>query len=533
MRTCQRCGEEYPDTDIRTLCGYCMTPLASATPSKPAPSPEPLSMPASGAMLQPDVMASGAMLQPDVTIPQLSFIELTPADGAQLTMPSIALPAMPEGLTLPDAPFLPEAPTPVAMPAAEPAPQDPLVPNKPGPIRRPLTPQPHPDVPQPPLIPEPEEEPEPLVPVPAPQPVPTPAPTPEEPVPVGFTQARALPAEQVSTARAYALFFWLAATTCFFLTLVLLMRGPENGFVKFLGITATIWGGIALARQARYRGLIHAVTVTPVAPVRLGATVPFRLVVGVLNDAQINSAALVLTGVEKALEREGKTTTTHVHAFHTKPLQVKTPRVWTCGQEYAAIVAVPLPSAAPSSFNGRSYFIEWTLELHVDIANGPNIKERVVLNVLPQRQGKAALPTAAPGYHLPELGPLNAAISFTCPVTEKNMPIFRSGQQVPFALRLTPQPEMKGQRIWVELSYTILGKGEPEALAVTRQQFPIDKWIGANHEERGMLDLPLNAPPTYDGRHMHLHWSVTVRHDLPWGQDRRQVFEVLVLPMEM
>jgi len=261
--------------------------------------------------------------------------------------------------------------------------------------------------------------------------------------------------------------------------------------------------------------------------------VPVTLAAEVVNTALITGAELVLTGVERVVQGSGKSARAYTTIFHSHSIRIPTPPQWEGGHEYVATVPVPLPPNKPSSFAGRQNFIEWTATLRVAIGNGADVEESAPVPVLPQRVGGPPRPPASPGYNLPALGPLNAAISFTCPVTGENMPVFHAGQQVPYVLRLAPQGNFKGHRVWVELAYQVTGQGDHEALTVTRRHVLIEQKSAAAVEERGLLDIPPTAPLTYDGAHLRLHWAVTVRHEQPWGQDQRQVFEVLMVPMDV
>lgn len=526
MRKCPKCGAEYADTDFRTLCSYCMVSLkeaSAATPVAGTPAgPIQVGGPES-AQSAPAPIIPATIAMPEVTIPEM------------------AMPAPPASVEIaePDAPaeILPQRDTevePALEIVLEPEPeQEPEVARRPGPYRRPLTPQPNPAVPQPPIIPEPEPNPEtePAVPVPVPAPRPAPQPTPEpqpaEPVPSARV-GEALKPDELASSRsafgAYLFFGFLSGTVC-----LLLLPNLDRPFTLLL-LAGLGWLTYYLLRQALYRGAIGAVKVAPLRRLELGETAPLEAVVSVVRDLAVTDVEITLTGQERAVRGEGKNATTHRHTFYEKTVRIPAPAAWAGGHRMVLKAGVPLPDAAPPSFSGRKNHIEWSARLWVGITGAPDVRERIPLTVVPCRKGTLP-PNAQPVYNLPELGPLNAQIGFTCPLSVNNLPVFEIGKAIPFSLRMQPEGDFAQQRVFVELMYLISGSGDNENQVVARQSFPIAFWQGdPNHAEESLLTIPPGSPITYNGTHVRIHWAVAVRHEQPWGRDRRQVFEVLVVP---
>ena len=518
MRKCQKCGAEYANTDFRTLCSYCMSNLAAAPVDAPAEemTTGPISM--GGPIDEPPVIPT-TITMPEITMPEFTLPEMAP--GPDISMMGEGELLAPEEAAAPD-PVLPEFPP------------------RPGPYRPPLTPQPNPAVPQPPITPEPERQPG----VPAPQPAPVPAPRPQpvpqpvpqpmpvpqpaEPSPTGkIVQGNPIPAEKISEAKVVTAAYGFLCVVCAILALTALFSGLD-----FFGLIFSIGLGYLayyFGRQMSYRSAIEsAKAVLPERLAGLGETIPVEITITPVRDIRVTAVNVTLLGEERAIKGSGKTRQVFRHSFVTQVVRVQCQSQWHGGYQHRATVFVTIPADAAPSFAGQHNFIEWSITLNATIDGVPNIRERIPL-VVAARQPGAPSPDGRPVYQLPQLGPLNAQIGFNCPVTEQNMPIFPAGRQIPYQLRLNPQGDYAKQRVWVELSYAVNGSGDSENMVISRHPFSIENWIGdPQRTESGTLLIP--PPPTFHGTHVRIFWAVTVRHEKPWGQDSRQVFEVLVTP---
>ncbi|MHB0937268.1 MAG: hypothetical protein ACYC6A_12840 [Armatimonadota bacterium] len=512
MRKCPKCGEQYADTDFRTLCSNCMVSLEQASSTAPA------------------AVAPAGPIQ--VGGPESALSAPAPIIPTTITMPEIVVPEMTvppgSGIAMPAPPAAPEETPPELEIVLEPEDAP-----KPGPYRPPLTPQPNPAVPQPPFLPMPEREPElePSVPAPAPAPrrTPQPVPTPEpgEPAPSARLGDVLKPDELNSNRSAfgvYLFFGFVTGTICF-----LLLPHLDNPFNLFL-LAGLGWLTYYLFRQALYRSAVSAVAVAPTRRLRLGDPVPLHAIISVVRDLAVTDAEITLIGEERAVRGEGKGSTTYRNTFYEKKVRIPTPPSWTGGHKMLLDASVPMPASAPASFIGRKNHIEWSATLWVGITGMPDVRQRVPLTIIPFCEG-APQPNARPVYHLPELNPLNAQIGFTCPLSSGNLPVFEVGKAIPFSLRMRPEGDFAQQRVFVELMYLVSGSGDPENQVVARQSFSVAYWQGdPDHVEDSLLTVPPGSPVTYDGTHVRIHWAVAIRHEQPWGRDRRQVFEVLVVP---
>ena len=502
MRTCPKCGAEYADTDFRTLCGYCMSSLAPATaiPSTETPASRPVQV--GGEQSATSVIPITVPL-PEITVPEFALPWAAPA---------------------PEMPVPPQDERPPAETALEP--KD--APRKPGPYRPPLTPQPNPAIPQPLIIPVPEPEREPAVPQPAPVPQPVPWPEPDEPQPTA-TMGRVMTAEELSTGRLVYIFYFMAGIGAIVLGLSIVTQ--VSGAFWQLGILLLMIAVTgSLMRKALYHSIIHAVKITAGDQARPGESVPLEVSIGILREVDVSDVELTLTGNERATRGTGSSATTYRHTFYRRKVRMPAPSRWPGEREVILHVDVPIPTDAIPSFAGRRNAIEWSTELWVGITGLPDIRERMPVTVAPVWRATPPL-EQTPVYELPQLGPLNAQLGLRCPVAAEHLPIFQLGRAVPFVLRMSPQGDFQGQRVSVELACLISGSGESENLMVARQTCTVDSWLDdPGHEERGVLAIPPNAPVTYSGKHLRIHWAVTVRHEKPWGQDSRQIFEVQVVP---
>jgi len=545
MRKCPKCGVEYADTDFRTLCSNCMVNLVHVPSAAQAPavSTGPIQAGGSEAILS----APAPIIPITIAIPEIKVPDIAMPPGGAFSM---SAPSPGGGAMAPIAPPVETMPRPDAVLTPEQAAREALLPEleiilepepeaapQPGPYRPPLTPQPNPAVPQPPILPMPapdqEPEPEPAVPVPAPvpkprpTPQPVPMPEPDEPAPSARLGEALQPAEMTSSRSAfgvYLFFGFVTGTICFFL-----FPHLDNLFniILLIGLG---WLTYYLFRQALYRSAVSAVTMAPTRRLRLGDPVPLQAAVSVARDLAVTDVEITLTGQERAVRGEGKGSTTYRHTFYEKKVRIPAPPAWAGGHKMLINAGVPMPVTAPPSFTGRKNTIEWSALLWVGITGMPDVRERVPLTVVSFCKGKSQ-PNAHPVYNLPELGPLNAQIGFTCPLSAGNLPVFEVGKAVPFNLRMKPDGDFAQQRVFVELMYLVSGSGDTENQVVARQSFSVAYWQGdPNHVEEAALTVPPGSPITYDGTHVRIHWAVAIRHEQPWGRDRRQVFEVLVVP---
>jgi len=455
----------------------------------------------------------------------------------EIVMPEIVMPTFASELELPaSAAAVVEAPTQDApAPVASPA-------TPPYPYRPPLTPQPEPEIPQPAIVPEipqpgrtpapqpvpaprpaPAPQPAPM-PQPYPQPQPTPTPAPGEPAPTA-TIIKGAPVAQADadatkmSAIAHGVFCAFAAVIAFPLFF-------SGGIGLLFGIGFAMLAYYA-GRKAAMQSTYQAVRVIVPRQARPGETVAVPIEISLLRDLAVRHLALTLTGRERAVRGSGKSRREFCHLFCTQTYRIQASRLWQGGYRYAAEIHVQIPEEAPTSFTGRHNFIEWQLALTGDATPwAPNIAERVPVAVTsPPHRGQLA--ASQPVYRLPQLGLLNAEIGFTCPVNAANIPIFPIGTEIPYRLRLNPQGDCARQRVCVELAYETQGAGDKERLTVARDSYDIGAWTDdPGHTKHGSFIIV--PPPTYLGAHVRIRWSVTVRHEKPWGLDNAQVFEVQV-----
>ncbi len=498
MRKCPRCGTEYADTDFRTMCGSCLVnlvPMEASDTATPKPVTGPVRVESANAPVAaiPLTITLVEIVMPELTLPEVSTPEL---------------PASPEA-TLAAQPALPE----------------------PGPIPAPLTPQPNPAIPQPPIIPLPSPEQEP-VPVPVPVPQPQPRPQPDEPHPTaGAPQVRrVLNAAELSEGRGHSTLAGLGAVVVAILLLFQLHGlGEDFSFFGLLWLGILVAGLIALVRVAIFRSAIHSIKVAPLTPLCLGVVTTIEVTIRTLRELPIDAVQLRFVAEERAEIGSGKSRRVYTHSLFDRTAGLPTLPRWPGERELVFATRLTVPVDAIPSFSGRSNGINWRAELWVGIPGWyPDIRQTVPLTVLPVRTPAAPLPMSAPAYTLPELKELNARIAFTCPVTERNMPIFQPGQRIPFILSIAPGGSAPAPYLWVELGYRVSGSGSTEFTQVANLSFPTERWSTGRCD--GELTLPPASPITYTGTHVKIAWSITVRQAISWHQDRRQIFEVKVVP---
>jgi len=508
MRKCVKCGAEYADTDFRTLCGYCMGNVGAAAPAQAAPGAGPVQAGVSASEpARPAPIIPITITLPEITIPEIGLPNTAPWPEPRAPAPHHE-PFEPPLTPQPN----PEVPQPTIIPL-------------PQPEREPAVPQPMPQpgpAPQPAPMPQPEPQPQPM-----PQPQPIPRPAPSEPAP-GASVGRALRPDEMAASRSTLWLYLIVAGACGVICIILLNH-PFAGFpIKQFFLILTGWLTYYFFRQALYRSAVSSTRLAPKGRLRLAEPLSLEAVIAVIREVGVSGIEITLTGEERAVKRSGDSSTTYRHSFYTKTARVNSPPKWPGGYEVRLAATLPLPGTAPPSFAGRKNSIIWSANLRVGLVGLPDVRLRVPLNVLPGR-GEPPPPNAHLAYRLPELGPLNAEIGFTCPLSTEKLPIFEVGREVSFTLRLNPQGDFAQQRIFVELGYLISGSGDSENMTVASQSFPI--WQGnPDRLEKGVLVVPPAVLVTYDGTHLRIRWAVTVRHEVPWGRDHRQVFEVKMAP---
>ncbi|HEY3417754.1 MAG TPA: hypothetical protein VGM23_12795, partial [Armatimonadota bacterium] len=304
MRRCPKCGAEYGDADIRTMCGSCLVSLVpgGAAASETAP-----------AAAGPVSFGPGAM-EPLVAPPPL--INVT------VTMPEVSLPPIPE---------VPQIPSPPGAPEQEP-----------GPIEPPLTPQPNPNVP-PPFIPLPQPAPVPApVPTPGPEPQPQPSPMPQpqpapRPEPGHGADVAPLTMQPMNPGslpgyKTRAALYGIAAGVCGFITITFLygVAAEDFNLGTLLLLSGLCWLTVYLIRQAIYASAIESAKIIVKHSGQLGATLPVEVSVGCLRDITVTDAEITLTAEERAISGggSGKSRSTYSHVLHTAKVPLKATGQW-------------------------------------------------------------------------------------------------------------------------------------------------------------------------------------------------------------
>lgn len=85
------------------------------------------------------------------------------------------------------------------------------------------------------------------------------------------------------------------------------------------------------------------------------------------------------------------------------------------------------------------------------------------------------------------------------------------------------------QGVRLELGYTTEGRGDTDGKIVDRQQFRVDDWGRLSAPFR--VDVPGDAPISYDGRLIRLRWSITATVMIKMGLDRPLEIPVVVVPV--
>lgn len=491
MRVCPKCGAEYAETDIRSMCGSCLVSLVAA---KAAP-------------------ASVA------TTADVGPVTLGTSSATPLVLPTITLPTFEAAMPEIPAPQFPEVPQ-------IPAPQPPLEPVEPGPMPSPLTPQPDPDLPQPTIIPTPQ---------PAPVPVPSPVPPgPTQPSSSASAVRRRLRAEEVTSGREISAVFSVLGGLAAIIAVVAMTSMRSGNFGPFQVIVPGVFGVLAVLaiRHAIFLGVIRSVKITPKDSIYLGAPLSLDIVIDTLKAVPVTEATITLIGEERAVSGGGKSKTVYQHTFCTQKVYLPTPAYWPGEAEMAFPTVVHIPADAPASYAGRDNAIDWSAVLWVGIPGWyPDIRQKLKLAVPPTRKGTPPAVLGVMQIPLTALKDLNATLLLECATGENGAPLLAAGQQVAYQLRIEPSTDSPQQRVWVELAYDVSGAGNKEGTTVTRHPCFRQGWqAGAPQTEQGTFTVPRNGPISFDGVHVIIRWVLIIRHDLPWQAAQRHVIEVVVEP---
>lgn len=488
MRKCPKCGTGYADTDFRTICGACMVDLV------PVADDAPLASEVQSGPVALDVLAPAPAPIITVTIPTV-----------EVAIPEISPPHMP------NIPGLPEG---------EPAEPEP------GPIPSPVTPQPNPNPAVPPLIPLPQ---------PTPVPVPVP-PAPAQPAANDTVGRRIVTLEDSQRSRASTTLYTFWSVICgggtVFLFLPLWLRG-DAGFFGFLLSAGGTIATVACIRHAIYTQTISNATVTTVTPPRLGGPLLLRVAIGSLRNIEVTAAEVVVEAQETAVRGSGKSRSTYRHTAFSRQIALPLPRQWKANEELSTTVEIPIPANAPTTFIGSSNRIEWQIRLNGVIPGWyPDIRVKTDLAMLPILVGQPPLTPREYRYSLPELCDLHGEVQLLCgQEAGVRRPIFAAGSRVPFTLSINPVAGAPNQKIWMELGYQVDGSGNDEKHTVVRVAcFPGGWEPDMPQTVAGVLEIPLDIPITYLGTHVSVDWQLTVRHEIPWKTDKRQIIPVLLVP---
>lgn len=517
MRCCPKCGEKYDDHDIRTLCSSCLVSLISCDETE-------------------DSSVSVSHAGP-ITVGSPISMETMTMPTAMTTLPTITIPEV----RLPE---IPEPTIPTEVPQIPPAPSQPTI----APDTPPLMPQPDPDYPQPTIIPEPT-------------PMPVPPQQPQEPMPVAPAPAQQahpvddIPSSQIKRENAKGkpqqyltndeqimgklssvLYAIMGGIVCLIAVVNLFStRAEDFGFWTLVVNGGLLFLGVYLVRQAIYRSVIQRAKLVVVGTPCLGKVLCFDATIGVLRTVPVTGGTLTVTAEEEAVSGSGKSQTTHRRTIFTRTLPLTLPEQWRAGSIITLTPQCAIPIDAVPSFKGKHNSIKWKAQLWVGIPGFyPDVRLTVPLYVPAVRiQSEQQEAVPCPRYALTNLGDLNAEITLDCPIGPNKLPCLHAGRSVPFSLDITPKKIQENEAIWVELSYQISGDGDGETMIVSRVPCFRRGWhADTQQQEQATLTIPKDAPITYHGTHVRVDWMVSVKKEIPWKKDLRQIFEVHVVPDE-
>jgi hypothetical protein len=565
MRKCPKCGTTYSDSDLRTMCSSCLVNLErvdEASAMTEMETPGPISL---GQITPPGTAPGELPALPEVTLP--------PAPPP--VMPEIALPASPEPL-LPEPAPVPEAPAPAGLVIPEP-PQAPdfaalrnlyvstkddasLTPDTlaaaeleatapvPPPVATPPAAYAAPDAPPmmgpdevalPPgpvafELPGANATPPPLV--SAPPPPATARPIEKdwgsEAVDAPTITAQPLDQNAMLTAKTRSGGFVFLAILCGIITLFTLFgTSPADfSFFTLVLVSVLVIGVIVFLRKAIYYSAIDTVTLKPQYQPVLGAMLPLQVAVDVLKDIPVTDVEVTLTAQERAIDRGSKSDTTHQHIIYTQTARIPAGGQWTGGQSMFFTANLAIPAELPPSFTGKHNFIEWSAALWVGIPGWyPDIRQKLPLTVRPLVAG-APLPAIEPrAFSLPELPGLTAYLALSCAMKD-GWPLLQAGSEVPFTLAITTKDGASNERLRVELAYHITGSGDHEDRNIAAVTCFPGGWSAGTQDYTDTLRIPADVPVSYEGHHLRIRWTLTVRHEVAWQLDKVQVFNLTMVP---
>ncbi len=546
MRKCPKCGTTYSDSDLRTMCSGCLVNLERvddtdalvemATPGPISlgpitpPSSEPALPPSTGSF---ELAPAPPPVLPEITLPEppapreapdpridvdaaLNAEEHTLAELAA-TAPPVEAPPTPMTTVTPPPSMRPEAATPPLPtgPDTTGSPVGPLALDLDLPAANPTPPPLQRSAPAPPVA----------------KPVPPSGWVREEPVAAPVT-ARPLTPGAIGAASGRSGGFIFLAFFCGVIALLTLFNTSPGDFNP--GTLLVVGGMIMLlivaVRKAIYYGVIQSAELTPLVLPALGAVVPVRVTIGVLKDIPVTDIEVTLIARERAVSRGGKNDSASTHELYTQTVRIPAGDIWAGGQAMSFIANLAVPPDAPPSFAGRNNFIEWALKLWVGIPGwNPDIRITTPIDVRPLLQN--GTPPAIIEHNLPApaLSELHARVTLQCAATGSD-PQLQTGSDVPVTVTINPAEGNADQRLSLELAYHITGSGTGEDRNVAALVCFPSGWSAGSQSMSGTLRIPTGMPISYDGRHIRIRWTLSLRQQAPWQFDKVQAYEVVMAP---
>lgn len=538
MRQCPKCGEQYADTDFRTLCSQCMVSLETVTA---VPAATPMDQPGPVSLGGPS--ASGPSIAPTITIPSIDIamptIDVVMPSSATMPMmdgymPQMAMPAMdavmPQSSMMPPVESVPGTAVSVQTSASLTA-AAPEIAAKPA-ISATVDAQPIPPV---------RSFPPPSAPVGPASPATTAAAratattasiTPTAPA------TRSIAADDKVSGQASKGLMWFVGGILGFIAFFSwmgLVSAPDGG--RFFWSVVWTLGCVATIRHAIYRSAIAYAKIVPMADPRLGGMLPVEIIIGALTPVEVSAAKLTLVAQEVIAEGQGKQSKTYRETETLLRREVPLPAIrgLVGDQETRIPLAIEIPADGVPSFAGSSQKIEWKLHLWVGIPGWyPDIRLAKDIMVPPVRVGASVRPQIVQQVQLPGLGEDMHATLEIGAVGDATRPVLEAGSRVPLTLSIIPETQAQPGKLWVELGYTVTGRNQEEHLTVDRAQFFPGGWTaGMPQQQTVTLDLPAQMPVTYQGRMMRVTWKLTVRKEVPWKPDIRCPIAVQVAPRQV